>query len=235
MIEKIEVYGDILKVILKPTKKFPVGYFYCNGIDEDLVKSMSWCLSSDGSHINVLYNRKPNHYIFHRELAYKYLGYYPDFIAHRNGVDIDNVDSNLDVVTKQQYSFNRPTRGYYKDGNLFVPKLVVDSKIITYSGVVTELEACQLQHELESSCDYMYDFLLDRRDSVEILDLERTGKISEEEAVYKHVLKHANAWHYFRFNLQDYFKDNHLPVPSYNLDEKGFLVDKITGKRLCPF
>lgn len=43
---RIEEYGDVLKVILKPTKTFPVGYFYTdnNPIARELVKSYSWYL-----------------------------------------------------------------------------------------------------------------------------------------------------------------------------------------------
>ena len=29
---------DVLKVILKPTKNFPDGYFYADAVDEELVK-----------------------------------------------------------------------------------------------------------------------------------------------------------------------------------------------------
>ena len=34
---------------------------------------------------------------------------------------------------------------------------------------------------------------------LDILDLERTGQISEEEAIYRHVLRYAadNAWYVF--------------------------------------
>lgn len=37
---------DILKVILKPTKNFPDGYFYADACDEELVRSYTWCLKS---------------------------------------------------------------------------------------------------------------------------------------------------------------------------------------------
>ena len=29
---------DVLKVILKPTQRFPEGYFYCDASDEELVR-----------------------------------------------------------------------------------------------------------------------------------------------------------------------------------------------------
>ena len=84
---------------------------------------------------------------------------------------------------------------------------------------------------------YMYDFLKDRRKDLDILDLERTKKISPEEAVYRHVVRHAkdNAWYFYRYNLAEYFRDNHISIPSYDLDNQGFMIDKVTRKQLCPF
>lgn len=37
---------NILKVILKPTQKFPDGYFYCDSCDEELVRSYAWHFKS---------------------------------------------------------------------------------------------------------------------------------------------------------------------------------------------
>ena len=82
----------------------------------------------------------------------------------------------------------------------------------------------------------MFDFKKYRRGSEDILDLERTGKISEEEATYRHILRYAdNAWFYLRYNLEDYFRQYHIPVPKYSLDTQGFMVHLITNQRLCPF
>ena len=36
--------NDVLKVILKPTKNFPDGYFYCDASDEKLVRNYTWRL-----------------------------------------------------------------------------------------------------------------------------------------------------------------------------------------------
>lgn len=46
-VERIEEYrqknGDeILKPILKPTQKFPKGYYYCDASDEKLVRQYTW-------------------------------------------------------------------------------------------------------------------------------------------------------------------------------------------------
>lgn len=84
--------------------------------------------------------------------------------------------------------------------------------------------------------DYRYSFLKDRRNDLDILDMERTGKITEEEAVYRHVLRYAadNVWYYYRYSLADYFRCYHISVPKFSVDIDGFMVHSITGQRLCP-
>ena len=83
--------------------------------------------------------------------------------------------------------------------------------------------------------DYRYDFLKDRRKDLDLLDMERTGKISEAEAVYRHVLRYAdNAWYVYRYNLFNYFKGNNIPVPNFSIDSNGFMVHSVTGQKLCP-
>ena len=157
-----------------------------------------------------------------------------------------NIDKNLNVVTNQQNSYNKPTRSYAILVNCFKPKLIIDNNYFGfYNSIKFEYKACQLQYRLETEYlrgilkddYYMYNFLKDRRNDLDILDLERTGIISEEEATYKHVIRYAkdNAWYYYRYNLEQYFKDNHIPVPDFDEDEQGFMIDKITRKKLCPF
>lgn len=231
MVDYVEQYGDVLKVYLKPTKEYPNGaYFYAGIADEDLIYRFRWFLNNNkvkAQPYNIIY--------FHKEIVDA------DKVLHKNRVIFDNVRNNLVAGDNQSKSYQEFRVGYNRTYKGFQANIKVNGYLRSSGVVHSELEACQLQHYLETEFlktkvdnYYMYDFLLDRKGSEEILDLERTGKISREEAVYKHVLKHANAWYYFRFGLQDYFKDNHIPVPSYNLDNKGFLVDKITGKRLCP-
>lgn len=247
-VEKIEQYGDTLKVILKPTKHFPVGYFYCDSEDIDIIQGHTWLLSQQSRNIYVVaHGYRRNNYYLHRELAFKYLGYYPDYIDHCNLCEIDNVDSNLNEVSNQQNMHNKATKNYLFDvrRNNFQTRIKYNQDSLYPYGVVkTELEACIQQRELETvylkdlmqDDYYMYDFLKDRRNDLDILDLERTKQISEEEAIYRHVLRYAdNAWFYHRYNLEQYFKDNHIPVPDFDIDEQGFMIDKVTRKRLCPF
>lgn len=48
---------DILKVILKPTQRFPDGYFYCDASDEKLVRNYTWRLQSQKEPYVVAYYR----------------------------------------------------------------------------------------------------------------------------------------------------------------------------------
>lgn len=254
-VEKKEYYRQkdgqgIIKVYTKPTKKFPEGanYFYVDTEDEDIVDSYSWNLSQSGKLTIVVASYNMLGYrttYIHQELAHKHLSYYPNCIDHISGVDIDNVDSNLNVVTQQQNIFNKSARGYSfdKHRNSFQPQICFNGNILhPFGSVKTEVEACQLAHLVETDYlkslmkdeYYMYDFLEDRRNDLDILDLERTGIISHEESVYRHVLKYAgNAWYYYRYGLQEYFKDNKIPVPAFALDANGLMVDNITGQKLC--
>ena len=241
-VECIEKYKqlngiDILKVILKPTKRFPEGaYFYADACDEELVRSYAWLLNSQKQPYVVA---KCYQYLcFHREKARNILDDYPDYINHVNGIEFDNVNQNLDKVTNQQNLWARPSKGYHKDKRFrsFEPYVAVNSRLIRAKCVRTEIEACQVAYQLELQYqDYRYDFLRDKHKDTDILDLERTGQISEDEAVYRHVLRYAdNARFYFRYNLAEYFRDNHLRIPAFSLDSQGYMVSPITGQHLCP-
>lgn len=132
-------------------------------------------------------------------------------------VEFDDVNANLDVVTNQQNQWYKPSKGHVTDRRSFHPHLEINSRQIYAKCVRTEVEACQSAYQLEVIYeDYMYDFLKDRRKDIDIPDLERTGQISEDEAVYRHVLRHAadNAWYVYRYNLFKYFADNHISFPS---------------------
>lgn len=231
---------DILKVILKPTKVYPEGYFYCDAYAEELVKSYTWGLMNKKQPYVVAHSRGC-HYssqllYFHQEKAYNILDRHPDYINHINGIEFDNVNANLDEVSQRQNNWCKPSRGYFIAGRSFRPQIIVNSRQIWAKCVRTEVEACQIVYQLELQYeDYRYDFLKDRRKDVDILELERTGQISEDEAIYRHVCCHAkdNAWYYYRYNLADYFTDNRLKVPDYATDIDGYMTHPITGQKLC--
>lgn len=241
---------DILKVYTKPTSKFPEGsnYFYVDVKDEDIVDSYTWGLWKNAKNIYVLATRLGKQRRFHDILCDKYLHYKPDYIDHIDGCALDNVDANLNIVTNAQNQYNSCSKGYYYSTSKI--GFIVQIRICCihhhpYSLVRSEIEVCQLAYLAETEYlrgilkddYYMYDFLKDRRNDLDILDLERTGQISSDEAIYKHVIRYAsdNAWYYYRYNLEQYFKDNHLKVPDYKLDEQGFMIHPVTGKKLCPF
>lgn len=245
---KIEKYRqknseDVLKVILKSTKVYPKGYFYCDSCDEELVRSYAWHLNSQkhpyvkvGCRDYYMYMGTQTK-LFHQDKAFNILGYYPDCINHINMVEFDNVNANLDVVTNQQNQWCKPSKGYAIHVRSFEPRVKVDSHLIWGKRVRTEVEACILVYQLEVAYEnYRYDFLRDRRKDLDLLDMERTGQISEDEAIYRHVLRHAadNAWYIYRYNLFDYFKEYRIPIPAFSIDFDGYMVHPATGQRLCP-
>lgn len=245
--------AEIIKGILKPTKNFPEGgYFYAPREAESLVDSYTWCLSKSGKRVQVVavihkYSVQ-NTLLFHKELFKFYRGYdWNADIDHISLCEIDNIDQNLNAITHQQNKFNILSRGYRfdKDWCHFQVKYRVNSKnYFPFSVTHKEDEVCiqanyidqVILRERLGDDYYMFDFLKYRRGSEDILDLERRGIISEEEATYRHILKYSdNAWYYLRFGLEQYFKANNIPVPQYSLDEQGFMVHPETGKKLCPF
>lgn len=255
-IERIEEYRqqngvDILKVYTKPTKAFPSGgYFYAPAEVFDLVKERGWFLNKIGNGIMITARNWGTCTSFHQELCKFYHGVYVDCIDHINIVDIDNTDGNLNIVTNQQNNLNKFTRGYmfgvgknYKIA--FRPQIMFNGQIYCpFSQVHKEDEACILQYKAETEIlkemmgddYYQFDFKKYRRGSEDILDLERTGVISEEEAIYRHVLKYSdNAWYMLRYGLEDYYRQYNIPIPQYSLDSDGFMVHPITGQKLCPF
>lgn len=267
-VERIEQYRqkngtDILKVILKPTKNFPVGrnHFYTEADAEDLVKRYAWYLENSGiknprryvmSHRNG--DANANRLLFHKELYKLYAGVDANLVIdHFNMIEFDDTDANLTQVNVRQNQYNTFCRGYtvtdnrHLSGNLyFIPTVSVSRKSKRPFGckIYKEDEACKLQYELETvwlkeqlgSDTYSFNILAYRRGSEGILDLERTGQISAEEATYRHILKYAdNAWYVLRYGLEQYFKDNRIPMPEYKLDSDGFMIHSIINKKLCPF
>lgn len=249
-VAKIEEYrqqggNDVLKIYLTPQKHFPEGYyFYADAEDIDLVENHTWHCLKGAHNIYIICTEKDNDSLqlirYHQALAFKKLGYFLDCIDHRNSVGFDNCDVNLFNVLCGENSQNIFCVGYWKSiypNTLYWQvRLRISGKCLV-KNVPNELVACQLRYKLEQGhFTHAYNILLDRSQSLDILDLERTGKISADEAIYRHIMKYAdNAWYYYRYGLEEYFKDNNIPVPSYSLDEQGFMVHPITGQKLCPF
>lgn len=243
----------IIKVFTKPTETFPNGYFYCPAEAEDLVNNYGWYLHKSGKNrIEVITNKRDwgtqKTLIFHKELFKFYHGYdWNADIDHVSLCEIDNTNNNLNAVSHQQNSFNKLSKGYFYSNRDKCFQTSIKFKGQDYrplNAVYREDEACTNQNHIEQiilreklgSNYYMFDFKKYRRGSEDILDLERKGIISEEEATYRHILRYTdNAWYYLRYNLEQYFIDNHIPVPKYSIDENGFMVHPVSGQRLCPF
>lgn len=250
---KIEPYttlaGDkILKVILKPTKVFPVGYFYTddNEITRKLISSYSWFLDKRGKNTYVVANKGTNNtgqkiLRFHQEYAYRLLGYYPDYIDHIDGVGLDNRNENLNEVNSKQNNRNRLSIGYTFNTikKYFQPNYALGNKKNSRGSYKSEPEALLATYQLrqEVYADYNYNFYLDRRNDLDILNAELTGKITSQQAIYLHTkrLVEANPWYVYRYNLFEYCKANNITIPSFTLDKDGFMINPATGTKFCPY
>lgn len=242
---RIEEYGDVLKIVLKPTKKFPEGYFYTddNEITRELIESYSWFLHHCGrKNINVSTSSFNGLSLkFHREYAYRVLGYYPDYIDHIDGLEINNLDRNLNIVNNIQNVRNKPSRGYdyCKIDGRFIIHNNINVKKINRGSYHNEFDAIHIVYlsRLKDYSDYNYNFLLDRRDDSDIVDLELTGQITQEQATEMHVRKYVenNPWYVYRYGLEDYCKEHDILVPDFDIDSQGFMINPVTRQRLCPY
>lgn len=234
----------IAKVILKPTEKFPEGknYFYVDADDIHLVMERESC-SLSGDWDKCAY---PTSQLY-RRIVRKHIGNEPEYVDHINGVGIDNTFRNLNSVAACENSKNRVYRGYWFSKGKFISERIVhryssqfgnyrSSGSITYSA---EDEAAFHRKEFEDDyySSYNYNFFLDRRGELDIVELEYSGQISHEEATFMHVMRKAkdNAWYVWRYHLFEYFKKYDVPIPGYKLNEKNRMVDVETGAILCPF
>ena len=246
-VEGIEKYGDILKVILKPTKKFPEGYFYTddNEITRELIENYSWCLHKNKNNIYVVahfntVNRGRRLLRFHSEYAKKVLGYYPDYIDHIDGLEINNQDTNLNVATQHQNMRNRYSIGYcFVQSGVFEPFFTVNKKKYFRGTYHTEPEALSAIYLLrqEVYSDYDYQFLEDRRNYSDLVDKEIKGIITHEEANYiraKEMIEN-NPWYVYRYGLEDYCKEHDILIPDFDIDSQGFMINPVTRQRLCPY
>lgn len=250
MVQSIEIYSEVLKVILKPTRSFPNGknYFYTDNNEKarELIKSYTWYLKKEKKNTCVVARIGASSISqktlrFHQEYALRILGYHPDYIDHINGIEYDNRADNLNEVTNQQNLRNRPSIGYGFNAiyNIFQPYYVLDGRQIYSSGYKSESEALQVTYKLreEKYKDYNYNFFEDRRGFEHLLLQEIEGIITHEEATYQRIksLIESNPWYAYRYNLEDYCKNNNIVIPDFSLDEQGFMIHPVTKQRLCPY
>lgn len=240
MVQSIEQYDDVLKVILKPTKVHPTGsYFYTDASARELVEAYTWYLDNTERDVHYILARSHKTFLkFHKAYA-ESMELYIDCIDHQNGVGIDNRDANLFVADASSNIINKPSRGYSITRGRFQVNIKLDG-ITHYCGSFNnEFDAIKAAHTSRQKYfgEYCYNFLLDRRGDLDILDDEITGKITSEEATFHHVMRYAkdNAWYVYRYGLEEYFKSRGIQIPAFEIDYKGYMIDTITKERLCPF
>lgn len=239
---------EVLKVRLSPTPQFPNGsFFYCEARDEDLVLAhRNWTICNT-KHPYVragasIASAVSCHYHFHSEVAKKYLGYYPEAVDHFNGLEFDCVDSsNLFSVTQEQNGRNKRSKGYQAiASDSFRAHIKLHGKTISSNYVRNEIQALAFRNQLEQEyfSDYNYNFLADRRTSLDLLLQEREGILSHDDAVYLYLKKYSdNPWFYFRYDLAEAYDYYGFRKPEegkdYWIDEEGFMIGR-NGKRLVP-
>lgn len=239
----------IAKVTVKPTEKFPEGknYFYVDADDLHLVMELNSC-SLYGNWDKCAY---PGGSQLYRKIAAKHYKVTDNhYIDHINGVGIDNTSRNLRPVFPVDNARNKVLRGYYVSGNeKFSFRELQPESYFAYGRIRYRKVMCRsLLYGREDLVAYHrkvwedkwwkihYDFLLDRRGDFDILELEYSGQISHQEAIFRHVMRKAknNAWYVLRYHLYNYFDKYNISIPEYVLNEDRRMVDTKTGILLCP-
>lgn len=226
--------SQILKVFPKIGDTTLRYHYYYTPIEAyDLVSSMTWSINQRTGY--VINNAKSLHVDVCR--LNKEVSLVSSLVVnHHNHITYDNVFSNLIPASHSENAKDRLSRGYQKVANQpFIPcyQYSYDKRL----SVSSEDKVLRLRRELELQENWCeFDFLVYRVGSEDILDLERTGEITAEEAVIKHVERYsANAWYILRFGLEQFLKENNIKMPKYSLDTEGYMCHHITGQRLSPF
>lgn len=248
--------GTDIIMVTKRGVSHELACFLASAEDEVLIDSEDWSIYAN--HDNVYPHVK--YLTFHRAL-YGGTELGNNIIDHHNHCKFDNVRSNLSPKSRMQNAQNIFKRQYINNGKNFRVKLKVDtSKLsdeilncdlidyidykkgyivgVSYNNEADVCKAVFILENLYKKCNPEYN-LLDiasyRQDDFKNLFLERTGKISKEEADLRHLLTYCyNAWYMLRYNLEDLFKENHIKLPKYDFDANGFLVDTNHSTKLCP-
>lgn len=182
-------------------------------------------------------------------------------LDHMNLCKFDNFRGNLSPKTRIQNLQNVFRRNYINDGKDFRARIKVDPLVMPKEFLSNELiqevdinrgiiygvsytcesDACLAACILENlykkyNPDFnLFDIVQYRRDDFQNLFLERTGKITKEEADLRHILSYRyNAWYIVRYGLQNIYNEYNIKIPEYKFDEHGYMIDPSSGMRLCP-
>lgn len=232
---KIEEYSSALKVFLKPTSACPEGsnFFYC---DKDMKSAIL-----NGSLSFSTYLDSPRYPMLNGVGLHRYvkdtLGIKDAVVDHISGVTWDDCSCNLRVTDISGNAKNKRSIGVMYDG-LFKPTGVA-RELLGDTGFKNEQKALIAISHAEKALRLSgyftgYNFLTDRRDDADLVDLVRTDKLSKEEELITYIKRYSNnAWYYYRYiaDLEGY-KDL-FDLNSVCLDEYGFLCS-LDGTVLSP-
>ena len=239
MVEKVLDFGTgISKVVLSPTPIYPIGlnHFFMSTEDIQIVlENTAWSLARDRVTSKVFGDDGKYFNIFLSRAIFERRGIPVDGqIVYRNRASIDNTFGNLADVSVQVRNKAAPSRGYGVVNNRYTPGVMVNGVQRICRSVNQEDEAARIQCQLDQEFGG-YDFLIDRSGDEDLLELVYAGILTEEEAEARYLMRRATAWHVLRYGLEGYFKKHKLPLPKYELDNLGRMVDPKTKKGLCPF
>lgn len=102
--------------------------------------------------------------------------------------------------------------------------------------VDNEFEACKIAAEVDEKLrDRSFDFKSCRLYEDDLVDLYLSGVVSYEESTLRHIMHYKdNAWFVYRYDLVNYFNEHNIPIPEFELDEEGFMIEPHTGLYLNP-
>lgn len=231
------------------------GFFYIDKRDLDIIESHTFEVQVAGGQTNIVAPRtqikvdgKWHSVTFAQLYALKYFGaLHPDnkVMDHKNGVELDNISSNLQLVTTQQNGYNQFKQGYtinLKGGangathtNYFATTAIRDrvnnKKITIRPFPVTQREdvVAKQQYMLENDwfkqkypqIYYAFDFPQWRRNDIAFVQEEREGKFTNADVVRRFLCQdeiRLNPWYWCRYNLFELYAQYGISYPHENRD-----------------
>lgn len=233
---KIERYSNALKVFLRPTEAYPEGqnFFYCDTDFEDYIKnakSFNFVSSKDGFRYPVVNGTSLHRTVMNTNNKQGAV------VDHISGVTWDDCRCNLRETTLRGNAINKRVLGVsYQNGYFLVNESV--NGFLSRVRYENEQQALMARSFSEKALRFIYDrpiynFLFDRRDDADLVDLVRTDRLSVDAELIEYLKRYSsNAWYYYRYiaDLEPYAYLFNLNV---TLNESGFLCDDF-GNLLSP-